>query len=288
MTEGRPFTARDGRSRWGAAIERILIRASVGVSIVVGLYIAVEFWGGLDNHLHGSLADWYGYMNATHYFLRTGQFYWPFQVTGHHYDVIKAGGQLYPPVILYLLVPFTVLPAFLWWAIPIGITAGTIVILRPARWTWPLLMLAFVAPRTGSIIWFGNPGMWIVAAMSLGALFRWPSALVLLKPSLAPFALLGIRHRGWWALVGLGLLASLPLLHLWEQYPSVVLNSGVDPLYSLSEAAPMCLPLIALAGRRGRSFGELRRQAAADARRLLAAAHMAVSVADGPARKDVA
>lgn len=263
---------RSARDQWVSAVERVLARTSMGVAIVVGFYVAVELWGGFDDHLHGSLADWYGYMNATHYFLRTGEFYWPFQLTGHPYDVIRMGGQLYPPVILYLLIPFTVLPSFLWWVIPIGITAGAIVALRPARWTWPLLTLAFIAPRTGTLIWFGNPGMWVVAAMSLGALFRWPAVLVLLKPSLAPFALLGIRRRGWWILLGLGVLASLPLLRLWVQYPSVIANSGVDPLYSLSEAVPMCLPLIALAGRDGRTFaqllGELQQRAAAVTGRL--------------------
>lgn len=169
--------------------------------------------------------------------------------------------MLYPPVILYLLVPFTVLPAPLWWAIPIGVTGWAVARLRPARWTWPLMALAFVYPRTGGMIWFGNPGMWIMMFVALGCLYRWPGALVLLKPSLAPFALIGIRSRGWWLVLGLLGVLSLPMLGLWADYVATLVQWHLSPIYSLPDAVPTAIPVLAALGRDGKplrwpSWGE--------------------------------
>jgi hypothetical protein len=219
--------------------------------------IAVGLWGGLDNHLHGSLSDWYGYIAATRHWMATGQFYAAFQLSGQPYDARRLGGQLYPPIILYLLVPFTVLPAFLWWAIPIGVTVGVVAYHRPARWTWPFLAFALCWGRTATLVWFGNPGMWVVAAVAAGTVWQWPSVLVLLKPSLFPFALFGIRDRRWWLALAVFVMASLPLMSLWAQYPGVVMRSGASWSYSLGEVVPMLAPLVAWAGRGGRDLAEL-------------------------------
>jgi len=58
-----------------STVERIAARVSVGVCLVVGVYIAVELWGGLDDHRHGSLADYILYREAAAHWLATGRFY---------------------------------------------------------------------------------------------------------------------------------------------------------------------------------------------------------------------
>jgi hypothetical protein len=86
------------------------------------------------------------------------------------------------------------------------------------------------------------------------------------KPSLAFFALLGIRSRAWWLAVGGIALASLPLLSLWVLYPTVMRNSSAQFTYSLSNLPFFCLPIVAwlTSSRRGsesmgRWFGRLAR-----------------------------
>jgi hypothetical protein len=71
----------------------------------------------------------------------------------------------------------------------------------------------------------------------------------LLKPSLAPFALAGIKSRAWWVgLVVLGL-ASLPFLADTLLWPRVVLDaSGGGILYSLSNVPLMLIPGVAWLG----------------------------------------
>ena len=82
----------------------------------------------------------------------------------------------------------------------------------------------------------------------------WPSTLVLLKPSLFPFALIGLRRRAWWAQLGLLGLLSLPVLYLTLIYPRVILDSrGGGLLYSLDDVPLLLLPVIA-----GVAAGKLR------------------------------
>ena len=90
----------------------------------------------------------------------------------------------------------------------------------------------------------GNPGLWIMAALSLGL-----GSVVLLKPTLLPFALLGIRTRRWWAFAGVLALISLALVPMWFDYLTVLRNvRGTDIWYSLWQA-----PLIAVGLVRGGS-----------------------------------
>jgi len=108
--------------------------------------------------------------------------------------------------------------------------------------------------------------MWIGAAIAAGVRWGWPSTFVSFKPSLAFFALLGIRSRAWWIAVGGIALASLPLLSLWLLYPTVMRNSSAQFTYSLSNLPFFCLPIVAwlTSTRRGsepmrRWFGRLGR-----------------------------
>jgi hypothetical protein len=65
------------------------------------------------------------------------------------------------------------------------------------------------------------------------------------KPSLAFFALIGIRSRAWWIAVAGIAVASLPLLSLWLLYPTVMRNSSAQFTYSLSNLPFFCLPIVA-------------------------------------------
>jgi hypothetical protein len=116
---------------------------------------------------------------------------------------------------------------------------------RPSIWVWPFLALMLWWPRTQSIIVWGNTGMWIAAFLALALAYRWPGALILIKPSLAPFALVGIRSRGWWVVAIALALVSLPML---PDYITAMRNNvgsfpGLD--YSVQDIPFMAIPLVA-------------------------------------------
>ena len=58
----------------------------------------------------------------------------------------------------------------------------------------------------------------MIAAAFAGVAWAWPSASLVLKPTLAPFALIGIRERSWWIAVGVLLLLSVPFGAMWADY----------------------------------------------------------------------
>lgn len=192
--------------------------------------------------------DFHMYREAAARAIAGGGFYEPSQLAGPY--AIVPGDVLYPPTLLYLLVPFLVLPEILWWIIPLGALAVIVARLRPARWTWPLIALALWWPRDIGLIALGNPGMWIAAAIGVGLLYGWPAVLVLLKPSLGFFALIGIRTRAWWLVAGAMALLSLPLIGLWADYATILRNSNGSLLYSILEVPFMLIPVVAWIGRR--------------------------------------
>ena len=61
--------------------------------------------------------------------------------------------------------------------------------------------------------------------MSLGVVYGWPSVIVLIKPSLFPFALFRARSRKWWLCLGVFILLSVPFGALWLDWVHSVLNS---------------------------------------------------------------
>src|SRR5690348_5487772 len=65
------------------------------------------------------------YLDAARHWLGGGSFYLDRQLAGPY--EITGGDVLYPPVALALFVPFTVLPAVLWFAIPLAIVGWTVV-----------------------------------------------------------------------------------------------------------------------------------------------------------------
>ncbi len=234
---------RVGLDRW----RPVALAATLLLLALATLEVA---WGFVAFHWSG----WFGqdlavYTDATRRLIDGGSWFLPRQLAGPY--TIIGGDVLYPPVTAALFVPWLVLPAWTFAVAPIAITAWAIARLRPAWWAWPLMALCLVWPSTQVKVIAGNPGLWAMAALALGALYRWPAAFVLLKPTLAPLALFGIRSRRWWlAAAGLAL-ASLPVLGPTLAYPDVLLDAhGGGLFYSLWDLPLVALPLIAWAARR--------------------------------------
>jgi hypothetical protein len=231
------------RSR-GRLLDRLQV---VSAALFFGLFLAqwIQFLAGGGTSNVG--VDYTLYMDATRSWLAGTGFYLPEQLAGP-YEIVH-GVVLYPPVTLLFLVPFTVLPAVLWWVIPVTVVAGMVLWHRPAPWAWLAIAACVWLPITGVRLLHGNPGIWITMAVALGTRFGWPSVLVLLKFTLAPFALVGIRRRSWWIALGLLGAASLLFLPMWADYVTVIRNgSGGGVLYSLTEVPMVAIPVIAWLG----------------------------------------
>ena len=115
---------------------------------------------------------------------------------------------------------------------------------------WPFLAACLAFPESPYELVRGTPTIWIVAAVAAGLKWGWPGALVLLKPSLLPFAVIGVRHRGWWVALLLLAVLTVPLLSLVPDWIAAVTNGqgrgGV--LYSLKDVPLVMIPVIAWLG----------------------------------------
>jgi hypothetical protein len=188
-----------------------------------------------------------GYVEGARRFLATGSPYLPEQVSGPW--ALQAHSFVHPPAALALFVPFIALPAILWWVLPLGLTGWAVAKLRPARWTWPLLLLCLIWPRSIGSLLAGNSDMWAMAIVALGAVFAWPFVLLVIKPTFAPLALIGARRRSWWIALALVGALNLLVLPLWLDYLAVVRNSQLRADYSLLNLPLVALPAIAWLGR---------------------------------------
>ena len=232
--------------RFGAVAVTLVL---LGFGLVEGLFVFSVATG------HGGTVglDFTLYQDRAHDWLSGSGFYLPRQLTGEPY-VVTAGDALYPPIVLPLLIPFSVLPGWLWWAIPLTIIAAAVWRLRPPMPVWPLLATILVYPRTWEIVLYGNPSLWVFAALAAGLVWRWPAALVPVKLTLAPLAIIGVRHREWWVTAGVVVLAGLPFGTLWLDWLTATLNgrlgqgSGLD--YVLGEWPIAIVLLIAGLARR--------------------------------------
>lgn len=222
----------------------MLVIAVLSAGLFVATWAQFLMGGGVAN----IGVDYVLYRDATASWLGGGPFYLSHQLSGPY--VITHGDVLYPPPMLVLLVPFTVLPAVLWWLVPIAVTGFVVVGYRPRPWAWLAISLCLLFPITGVKILHGNPGLWFGAAIAAGTRLAWPSVLVFLKPTLLPFALIGITRRSWWrGLAGLAVL-SLAFLPMWPDYVSALLNGRAEMglLYSLNEVPMVAIPVIAWIG----------------------------------------
>ena len=98
-------------------------------------------------------------------------------------------------------------------------------------------------------IWNGGTSFWGAAAVAGGLLWGWPAAFILLKPTLLPFAFIGIRRRAWWLITGV--IGALTLIGPWNDYVTVVTHAsdGGGIWYSLNQVPLLMLPLFAWLGR---------------------------------------
>jgi hypothetical protein len=231
-------------SRWGwlIAIGLAVVIAGIGIGIFALAILVVglpDFW----------FDDLEVLLEATRRLFAGESWYLPRQLNGSYHT--EFGDVLYPPVTAWFFAPWLVLPAWTFVAIPFAILVWHIVAAHPAPWTWPLIAFGLTFPLTLVYAGYANPTIWIAAFVALGLRYAWPGAFVLLKPSLIPFALIGIRTRGWWLCAfGLGL-ASLPFLAETLIYPRVILDTqGGGIFYSMLGVPFMLVPLVAWLGRR--------------------------------------
>jgi hypothetical protein len=233
-----------------ARLVEVLDRRSVAMGLAVAVFVLpVLFVLAIPDPLEQPLGvDVALYREAAARWFAGGPFYEPRQLAGP-YEVAH-GDILYPPVGLWLFVPFTVVPLVFWWLIPGGITVGMIWRLRPRPATWPLIALCLAWPTTPLKIWTGNPVIWAVAAMAVATAWRGAAPFALLKPSLAPFALFGVRDRAWWLGMAAFVALSVPFGGMWLDWVTTVLNArGGGLLYSALEAPMLALPFVAWLGR---------------------------------------
>jgi hypothetical protein len=192
--------------------------------------------------------DYHILIDATRRFLSGGPFYDPRQLSGaYDWDGSIQGWWpvLYPPQAIALFAPFTMLPPILWWAIPLVTVVATVAWHRPTPLVWPLLALCMWWPATTIKIVTGNPVIWAAAAVALGTIWRWPAALALVKPSLFPLALIGVRDRRWWLLAGAG---ALPFAWMLPEYLRALGNFQSGPGYSIQEVPLLLIPILAWVG----------------------------------------
>jgi hypothetical protein len=239
-------------ARWGrpAALGLAVVILVTGLAIMSARYRAFEARGlvGVDYRL---------FMELGRRWLEDGSMYLQYQLTGPYAFDVGAGGtdvtimpSLYPPFVGPIFAAWRPLPAAAWWLIPLAILAFAVIRWRPAPWTWPLLSAVLLWPNTAGPLVTGNTTLWIAAGVAGGLLWGWPALLVALKPSFAPFILIGVRRRSWW--VGAAVLAGLSMFMIsdWSRYFEVVRNTqGAGVLYSLGDLPLAVAPVIAWLGR---------------------------------------
>ena len=235
------------RSRPTVKVEQIAFALVCGLLVALGAFEVSRLIGELPK----AGQDYQLYMTATREWLETGQFYAPYQFAGP-YPVVKSE-VLYPPPALLLFVPFSFLPAVLWWVIPLGIIGAVVISHRPGRWQWAAILALLVLPVTGAwswtidVVYNGNPAMWAAAFVALATRYPFFGPFALVKFTLAPFALIGIRSRAWWAGLAVVALAALVFLPMWPDYLTVLRNAvtpGNPLLYAISSTAIALIPVV--------------------------------------------
>jgi hypothetical protein len=227
------------RPDWTAAVLRSL---GIVIGVLAAVRLAMVMFDDFGRRFLGN--DLNGYVAGARRFLETGSPYLPEQVVGPWQ--LQPDSFIHPPVAVLLFIPWVVLPAILWWAIPIGLTAWSVVRLRPAPWSWPVMAACLLWPRTAGILIAGNSDMWVAAAVGVTLAFRIPaSVLVVMKPSYLPLALIGARRRSWWMGAAVTGVVCLAFGALWFDYLAVLRNVTLEPLYSMYNAPYVLAPSIA-------------------------------------------
>ena len=212
--------------------------------IAGGVVLILTFWPANADHAGEDLVH---YLDGVRRWWDAGSPYLPDEIA-RNFDY-EVETFLHPPISLPFFALWLVVPAILWWTIPVAITAALVLIWRPEPWTWPVMAFGLAQPQFHQALLWGNSNLWVMAALGLGLAKGWPAALILIKPSLAFLALVGYRRRSWWAVVVALGLASIPFGFLWIEWIRVVLNSPADADYGLRNLPWVAIPLVAWAGR---------------------------------------
>jgi hypothetical protein len=221
-----------------------------GFALVEALYFAFRPGGLL---FFGLGFDHDTYFAAARDWLAGRGFYESYQVAGPY--LIDAREILYPPLLLAVLVPFSFLPDILWVVVPAALTAFIVWSWRPTFWPTLAIGLCLAWPSTSGLYLLGSPGIWAVLAVAAATRWGWAGPLVLVKPSLFPFALVGIRTRAWWVSLVVGAILVLVTLPMWVDYLTVLLNArgpSANILYGLWTVPVMFVPVLAWLGRGSR------------------------------------
>jgi hypothetical protein len=182
--------------------------------------------------------------------LESGVLYGDRQLTGAPYHVEINVDNLYPPPAALLFAAFVFLPWIAWYLVPVALVTFTVWRLRPGIWTWPLMALCLLWPRTVGSLVAGNSDLWSAGFVAAGILWGWPSVLTLFKPAFPPVALIGIRRRSWWIALVACAIVSLLFLPYWSQYFTAASNWDLPIARSLPNLPILLIPMIAWVGRR--------------------------------------
>jgi hypothetical protein len=244
---------REAFRRIRTPVARRIWRDACLVAGGVGLILlAFLVWVGFTEKNWGSL--WFGgdydyCMNLARAWLHDGSYFHANQLVSGPHDWLW-GDVVYPPVALWLFVPFSFLPPELWYGIPFAVIAAAMWRLRPALWAWALIPLLLVSPEAVTELLSGNPLIWVVAILFASVAWGSPASLILFKPSLLPFGLFGLNRRAWWLGVGLVALLTLPFADLTVTWVRVLLDTHgrLNPMYNIEEFPYVAIPLVAWAG----------------------------------------
>jgi hypothetical protein len=205
------------------------------------------------------------YVDRASDFVAGRGFYLPRQLDGPYH--VEIGDSLYPPPMLIVFLPFLVVPHVFWWLIPMSVIVLAIAHHRPGALAWAVIGLLIVSDGTLLSVVKGNPALWVAAALALGTVWPPATAFVLMKPSVLPLALIGMRHPRWWRVFGAMTIVSILFLPLWLDYAQVIQNSDLGVDYSFHEVPFLMIPVVAWIGGRYSPLanrGTLRTSAFAD------------------------
>lgn len=226
--------------RFATAVVAVLV-AIEAVVLVVAIIVPSPYWAlGMD---------FFFYREVGARFLAGEGYYLAHQLAGP-YDVTLMVDVLYPPLALFLFVPFVVLPWAAWWVIPVSVTAYCIRRSRPS----PLALLAMVVllawPRAIGAYLFGNTDIWIVSAIAAASHWGWPIVLLAIKPIAIPLAIPFLRDRRAWIAAAILAVLSLAMLPMWLDYLTAMRGMTIDVGYSLGSIPLYLIPIVAWLGRR--------------------------------------
>jgi hypothetical protein len=222
----------------------------VATYVAVGLAVAELAIIYVEYETKGDLwQDYIFFRDLGARWLAGGPYYLPHQLAGP-YDVELMVDTLYPPAALLLFVPLAFTPAILWWIIPIAVVGYVIWSYRPSPPAVFAMACLMLWPRSVGPFIYGGTDMWVTAGVAAGLRWGWPAALIALKPSFLPLAIVGVRHRSFWVAAAVLALITLPML---GDYITAMRNLHISAEYSLGALPLMFVPIVAWLGRtRGR------------------------------------